>query len=796
MRPVTTLSCALLSGAALLVGLDAPQALASAAPGGPGQTPTWAPADKDGYGTAKNTASKVWYTLRNGTLSEVYYPDLGTPSVRDLQFVVSDGRSFTERESDASTHTTRPADPRALVYRQVNTEKSGRWQITKTYVTDPRRATVMVDVDFRSLTGRPYALYALYNPRLSNGVADKLDDSGRSSGGALLARDVRTGSALVASPGFTETSSGYLGTSDGWQDLRTDHRMDWHYEATNGDIVQTGRTALTGVGRRHLTLALGFGGTDGAALGVARASLSAGFGHVSGAYASGWHSYVRGLRRPPSSLRTAAERKVYYSSVMVLAALEDKTHRGGFVASPTMPWAWGTNTELENPSGAYHLVWARDLYEKATGLLADGDRAAAGRALDYLFGTQQKADGSFPQNSTVDGTPHWTGTQLDEVADPIVLAWQLGRRDPATWRHVKAAADYIVGHGPQTPQERWENQSGYSPATIGAEIAGLVCAADLARSQGDSASRARYLSVADAWRAQVKGWTVTTNGPYSPKPYFLRLTKDGRPDSGTRYNVGDSGPDNVDQRSIVDPSFLELVRLGVLSPRDPAVTNSLKVVDARLGEKTPSGFFWHRYDFDGYGEQADGSGWDIGFPAGSRATRGRLWPLFAGERGEYEIAAGRPAAASSSRLAAMAATANSGGLLAEQVWDNSAPAGFTPGTPTLSATPPGWAHGQYAPPAWSLEPHRSISTPSMGPCRYTACGRYPSCRPDRPPGPSGAGGQPSRRSASVSSRGRSPSSALSATTRIASPRAMRTAYVTTSWSRMNGVARVRRATTP
>jgi glucoamylase len=172
----------------------------------------------------------------------------------------------------------------------------------------------------------------------------------------------------------------------------------------------------------------------------------------------------------------------------------------------------------------------------------------------------------------------------------------------------------------------------------------------------------------------------------------------------------------------VNPSFLELVRLGVLAPSDPAVTNSLKVVDARLGKKTPTGEFWHRYDFDGYGEQADGSGWDIGFPAGSGATRGRLWPLFAGERGEYEIAAGQHADA---RLAAMAATANSGGLLAEQVWDNSAPAGgpgFTPGTPTLSATPLGWAHGQYVRLAWSIDEHRSISRPSIVACRYTPCG--------------------------------------------------------------------------
>jgi glucoamylase len=277
-RKPLSVGCAALAAAPLLAGAGTPQAHADSAPGRPGQPPTWAPANKDGFGTAKSTASKVWYTLQNSGLSEVYYPDLGTPSVRDLQFVVSDGHSFTERETDSSTHTTRLADPGALVYRQVNTERSGRWRITKTYVTDPDRATVLMDVDFESLTGRPYQLYALYNPRLSNGAADRPDDSGRSRGDALTARDATMGSALVAAPGFTETSTGYLGSSDGWQDLRADHRMDWHYDATDGNIVQTGHTALTGVGhRRRLTMALGFGGTDGAALTTARTSLAAGF---------------------------------------------------------------------------------------------------------------------------------------------------------------------------------------------------------------------------------------------------------------------------------------------------------------------------------------------------------------------------------------------------------------------------------------------------------------------------------------------------------------------------------------
>jgi len=407
----------------------------------------------------------------------------------------------------------------------------------------------------------------------------------------------------------------------------------------------------------------------------------------------------------------------------VLAAHEDKSYRGGFVASPTMPWVWGTG--LENPSGAYHLVWSRDLYQIATALLAEGDSAAAGRALSYLFDRQQKPDGSFPQNSTVDGTPHWTNIQLDEVADPIILAWMLHRTDATTYQHVKKAADYILANGPSTPQERWENQGGYSPATIAAEIAGLVCAADLARANKDTKSATTYLKTADAWQKAVKGWTVTTNGPLAPTPYFLRLTKDGHPNAGTVYNIGDSGPDGVDQRAVVDPSFLELVRLGVLPATDPDVVTTLPVVDAQLGVPGSSPQFWHRYNRDGYGEQPDGRPWDIGFPPApldspwsSQATIGRIWPIFAGERGEYELAAGRSATA---RLAAMAATANDGYLLPEQVWDAFPPSGsdgFTPLTGTFSATPLAWSHAQFIRLAWSITAGTPVEQPSIVACRY------------------------------------------------------------------------------
>ncbi len=540
---------ALLAGVLLPLVMVTPAVAApsSVAPGAPGAAAVWTPADKHGFGTAASPASKVWYTLEHGELTEVYYPDLGTPSLRDLQLIVTDGRTFADLERDATTSQVSLADPESLTYRQVDTARSGRYRISKTYVTDPARSTVLVDVTVESLTGAPYQVYAYVDPALSN---NGMDDSGSCGSGRLLASDTSNASALVASPDFAQTSCGYLGTSDGWTDLRSDYAMDWHYmSAPNGNVVETGRLKVDGVGQRHVTLAVGFGATTSAALAAGQASLSSGFPAVSSSYAAGWHAYLAALKPPPASLGTGRQRTTYDVSAMVLAAHEDKIYRGGFIASPTMPWVWGTG--LENPSGAYHLVWSRDLYEMATALIAAGDTAAANRALSYLLDRQQKPDGSFPQNSTVDGTPHWTNVQLDEVADPIVLAWMLHRTDATTYgQHVKKAADYIVANGPSTAQERWENQGGYSPATIAAAIAGLVCAADIARANGDRKSATAYLKTADGWQRSVKSWTVTTNGPLATRPYFLRLTKDGNPNAGTTYNIGDSGPNGMDQRAV------------------------------------------------------------------------------------------------------------------------------------------------------------------------------------------------------------------------------------------------------
>jgi glucoamylase len=700
----------------LIIAAFAPAAAhghSGTAPGAPGAKAWWTPADKDGFGTAASLDSKLWHTLEQGELTEVYYPDLGTPSIRDLQLVVTDGRTFADRERDATTHRVELVDDHSLTYRQIDTAKSGAYRIVKTYVTDPARSTLLVDVRFQSLTGRPYRVYALLDPALSN---DGNDDSGTASHGALLTQDAKAGSALIADPAFGRTSTGYLDASDGWTDLRDDDAMDWTYRSSpNGNVAQTAQTRLDGVRRRHLQLALGLGGTSKAALANAGTSLKRGFPAVARAYAAGWHRYLGSLNPRPAS--AAPYGPEYDVSVMTLAAHEDKTYRGAFIASPTMPWSWGTGFE-QPTSGVYHAVWSRDLYQIVTALMAAGDRGAAERALTFLFTHQQKPDGSFWQNTFVDGTPHWTNVQMDEVAFPIVLAWQLGRDDADTYsQHVKPAADYIVANGPRTNQDRWENQDGWSPGTIGAEIAGLVTAADLARTAGADADAAQYEATADEWQRKVESWTATTNGPYSTGPYYLRLTKDADPNDGSTYSIGDSGPSAADERTVVDTSFLELVRLGVKRPDDPTILNSIAVADDRLAVDTPNGRFWHRFDFDGYGEQRNGAPWDS-FPPDSQATLGRAWPIFAGERGEYQLAAGGSATAN---LAAMAGAANDGLLIPEQVWDDQPPSGqpgFPPGEGTLSATPLAWSHAQFVRLAWSIDAGRPVEQPEIVACRY------------------------------------------------------------------------------
>ena len=365
---------------------------------------------------------------------------------------------------------------------------------------------------------------------------DGNDDRGVSGNKELVAYDDVAATAVAATPDLRRTTSGYRGSeSDPWLALQAMNRLRPFDAREPGNVVQAAETALDGTRRQTMTLAIGLGRSRDAALTTAERSLDTGFSQAERRYRAGWEEYRSELSRPPTSVAADADlRAVYEQSLLVLAASEDKLHRGASIASPTMPWIWGTLTleEDRRTSGPYHLVWPRDLYHVATAQEAAGDDAAADRLLDYLWRVQ-KADGSWWQNTFVDGREKWTTEQLDQVSLPIVLAWWLGRTSASDWAHVQRAADYLVNNEdrPRSNQERWENQDGYSPNTIATEIAGLICAADIARRNGATGKATRTRRSPTPGSGRVESWTATTNGPYSPRPYYLRVTKDGMPDN-------------------------------------------------------------------------------------------------------------------------------------------------------------------------------------------------------------------------------------------------------------------------
>jgi glucoamylase len=596
------------------------------------QNALWPTAAKNGFGTSNTLASKVWFTLADGVMTEVFYPTVDMPSVKSLQFLIITGGQ-TENEAEDTVHKLELPNPTSLTFRQVNRARSGAYTITKTYITDPQRSSVLIRVDFTTKINAQ--LYINDSP-----VNDK--------------------SVLTSNCGLPKLER-----------------------------------------RSQCTLVVGFGETIAKATATARASLARGFAAVMHDYELGWQKYVAKLPRVEKHQRQ------FNLAAMVLKGLEDKTFRGAVIASPSTPWGGGQKLN-QPPVSGYHAVWARDLYHVATAFEAIGDRATANRVLDYLFRVQQQRDGSFPQNSWVDGRLIGRGLQMDQVALPLVLAYQLQRTDRSLWlSHIKPAADFIVRNGPRTDQDRWEEKSGYSPATIAAQIAGLVCAAEIARVNRDAASAKRYLNTADNWTQDIEKWTVTK--PDGAGGYYLRITANDNPDDGATMEINSSSL-VVDERKIVDAGFLELVRLGIKAPRDPLIVESLRLIDQLIKVKTPVGDAWYRYNHDAYGETPNGGNYD------GRNGVGRLWTLLTGERGEYELALGDIASARK-RLDTLAGFANDGLMIPEQVWDQG-----QIGRGTGSATPLAWSMAQFIRLAMSIEQGRNVETPRVVWERYGSRG--------------------------------------------------------------------------
>ncbi|MGA2828120.1 MAG: glycoside hydrolase family 15 protein [Streptosporangiaceae bacterium] len=708
---------------ALVPGLAraAPAAAAGSAPGAPGSDATWNESNVTGFADSLGAGSKVWYTLGNGELENVLYPETDNPDTSGLQYIVTNGSSFASTETSGTSHTTSLVDPQSPVWQQVNKAGNGDFTITKTYIADPSRSVVLVQTTFDNLTSSPLNLYADYHPQLDN---DGMGNTGGTdaTSGDLVASNGPVSSALASSAGFSQTTSGYVGSaSDGESELTSGYALSSTYSSapTGGHIDQVAQIPVAASGSTTFTLALAFDSSQSAAVSDASASLAAGFSSLESSFEAGWHSWFAGLHAPPASVTGSPGLETQYNvSLMDVKADEDKTYTGAFVAAPTVPWGASVSADTgTGTSGAhgYHAVWTRDEYEMATALLAAGDTADAQAALSYILSYEAESNGAVKQNTWLNGTAVFGSTQMDEVADPIILAYQLGDTGSSYWATLKNLANYLVANGPYTPEERWEEIGGYSPSTMAAEIAGLLCAASLAEANGDTTGAATYQSTAQSWASEVDSLTYTTNGPYGSGSYYLRITPDGQPNAGTSIGIANGGGSH-DDRTVVDAGFLELVRLGVKPASATDITNSISVVDSQIEVSTPEGPVWHRYSFDGYGETASGGDY-----TGSGV--GNPWPVLSGERGEYDVADGNLSGAQS-LLQTMAGAANGGYQIPEQVWGGSTgTGGFTFGRPDNSSTPLMWAMAQYARLAIDISAGTDVDTPAV----VTNCLRNSSC---------------------------------------------------------------------
>jgi glucoamylase len=419
-----------------------------------------------------------------------------------------------------------------------------------------------------------------------------------------------------------------------------------------------------------------------------------------GSWAEHRDGYVRQWRRVAAKEQqdhaphTSDEGSMARLSRSILLAHEDKLFQGAIIASLSIPWG---ETRGDDDLGGYHLVWTRDLVQSATALLACGQLHTPLRAMIWLGCIQQK-NGAFPQNCFINGRAYWEGLQLDEIAAPILLAWRvrregaLDRFDPGTM--IAGAARYLILQGPVTAQERWEEQSGYSPSTLATIIAALVCAADFERER--DAGTADFLLVHADWlHAHLDDWLVTGKGELlAGKPrHFVRITPadklspDPHPDVDTLEIDLVNGVGRKPARNVVSGDFLHLVRLGLRDPHDPLILDSLEVIDSVLRRELPQGPCWRRYNHDAYGQKANGHAYD-------GTGVGRAWPILTGERGHYELAAGHDPLPFISTLERMA---NEGGMIAEQLWDDEPVPGskLERGAPTGSAMPLCWSHAEY-----------------------------------------------------------------------------------------------------
>lgn len=738
------------------------------APGAPGKASTWSYSGKTGIGTSyetytqgryqdsgsSGTISKVWFSIAQGVLTETMYGLIHQAQLQEAQLFIQ-GENFLDEEKKDTISTISylkndsKGRPLSLAYKIVNRDKNNQYEIEKHIFTDPDSQALMMRVKIHAM--QKITAYLFVNPSINNTGSN---DSAVYANNSWTASEGDTSMTLVARGEVTGQSTGFEGVSDGITELKQTGKIQQHYSTTDnqkGNVAFTLELKTLAAGETaEWDFVLGFGKNPQQSLQTANESLAKGYDKLLAAYngdgdAIGWSDYLAGLNQLNALSNTATDDgKLLFTSAMVLKAQEDKTNSGALIASLSNPW--GDVKSAEKSATGYKAVWPRDFYQVAMAMLALGDTESPRVAFEYLQKVQannstpgyQGTPGWFLQKTHVDGEIEWVGVQLDQTAMPIMLGWRLWKEkilsdaEIVDWynKMLKPAAQFLVNGGkvkldwnsstitpPYTQQERWEEQAGFSPSTTAAVIAGLISAADIAELTQDAEAANNFRSTADNYSNKIESLMFTTQGSLGNGRYFLRINANQNPNDQGRLDDR-NGQVIADESQVIDGGFLELVRYGVRSSQDNLIIETLNEYDDQsladalrvkyefsfpgIDGKFPG---WRRYGLDGYGEDIEtGLSYAAINDTNSDNQRGRVWPIFTGERGHYELELAKSKnqldnlALRNTYVKAMELFANQGMMLPEQVWDgvgNNSIYSYQMGEGTNSATPLAWSHAEY-----------------------------------------------------------------------------------------------------
>ncbi|MBI4444178.1 MAG: hypothetical protein HY649_12505 [Acidobacteria bacterium] len=260
--------------------------------GAPGIPPRWTSISKEGIGTAYSSSSRVWFTLSHGILNEIYYPTIDCPQIRDMQFLITDGETFFHEEKRDLTSEISYIQRDSLGYRVVGTDPEGRYRLIKEIIADPHQPCVLMQVEIKPAPkwAGSLQIYALLAPHIGGGGWGNSAQRHNVAGTNLLvAWKERTYLAMGSSTAFLRTSCGYVGFSDGCQDLSQDRRLDWEFDrADDGNIAVIGQVDLSKTNR--FVLGIAFGDSFHATVSSLLQSFSVPFGTLTASAARTWRS--------------------------------------------------------------------------------------------------------------------------------------------------------------------------------------------------------------------------------------------------------------------------------------------------------------------------------------------------------------------------------------------------------------------------------------------------------------------------------------------------------------------------